>query len=161
MLKWYNVRIRTKFWSNILLRLQEFPRASPSGTLSGGGVYLIVYLSSRPNTNTICVWHFNKSNPAKIWKSSTHTSVPHCSCLLLSVVTKLMLHLESKKIPFSEKPPINMLMQTVGARDLKFNHNIHHPLCGILNLQAKEFANKVAVLTLYNVGVLCSDINLG
>ena len=33
--------------------LQEFPRASPSETPSGKGLYLIVYSSSRPNTNTI------------------------------------------------------------------------------------------------------------
>ena len=35
------------------LRLQEFPRALPSGTPSGGGVYFTVYPSSRPNTDTV------------------------------------------------------------------------------------------------------------
>ena len=39
--------------SNILLHLQEFPRASPLGTPSGEGVYLTVYPSSRPNTDTV------------------------------------------------------------------------------------------------------------
>ena len=39
-------------WSNIPLCLQEFPRASPSGTPSGKGVYLTVYPLSRPNTET-------------------------------------------------------------------------------------------------------------
>ena len=39
--------------SNITLRLQEFPRALPSGTPSGQGVYLTVYPSSRHNTDTI------------------------------------------------------------------------------------------------------------
>ena len=48
MLKWYNVR---DIWSNITVCLQEFPRASPSGTPSG--VYLTVYPYSRPNTDTI------------------------------------------------------------------------------------------------------------
>ena len=38
--------------SNKPLRLQDFPRASPSGTPSGEGVYLTVYPSSRPNTDT-------------------------------------------------------------------------------------------------------------
>ena len=33
-------------WSNIPLRLQEFPWASPSGTPSGNGIYLTVYPSS-------------------------------------------------------------------------------------------------------------------
>ena len=40
--------------SNIPLRLQEFPWASPSGTLSGIGIYLTVYPSSRPITDTVC-----------------------------------------------------------------------------------------------------------
>ena len=35
------------------LYLQEFPRASPSGTPSGKGLYLTVYPSSRPITDTI------------------------------------------------------------------------------------------------------------
>ena len=35
------------------LCLQEFPRASPSGTPSGKGLYLTVYPSSRPNMDTI------------------------------------------------------------------------------------------------------------
>ena len=39
--------------SNIPLRLQEFPRALPSGTPSGGGVYLTVHPSSFPNTDSI------------------------------------------------------------------------------------------------------------
>ena len=47
--------------SNIPLRLQEFPRASPSGTPSGEGVYLTVYPSSRPNTDTIYLC-YEKSN---------------------------------------------------------------------------------------------------
>ena len=34
-------------------RIQEFPRASPWGTPSGEGVYLTVYPSSRPNTDTV------------------------------------------------------------------------------------------------------------
>ena len=40
--------------------LQEFPRALPSGTSSGGGVYLMVYPSSRPNTDT--VYHSKRWN---------------------------------------------------------------------------------------------------
>ena len=32
---------------------KEFPRASPLGTPSGGGVFLTVYPSSRPNTDTV------------------------------------------------------------------------------------------------------------
>ena len=39
--------------SNITLCLQEFPRASPSGTPSGKMLYLNVYPSSRPNTDTL------------------------------------------------------------------------------------------------------------
>ena len=39
--------------SNIPLCLQEFPLALPSGTPSGKGVYLAVYLSSGPNTDTV------------------------------------------------------------------------------------------------------------
>ena len=35
--------------------VQEFPRASPSGTPSGGGVYLTVYPSSHPNTDTFSI----------------------------------------------------------------------------------------------------------
>ena len=45
---------------DIPLRLQEFPRASPSGTPSVGGVYLTVYPSSRPNTDT--VYHYKRWN---------------------------------------------------------------------------------------------------
>ena len=33
---------------------QELPRALPSGTPSGEGVYLTVCPLSRPNTNTVC-----------------------------------------------------------------------------------------------------------
>ena len=33
--------------------LREFPRASPSGTPSGKGLYLTVYPSCRPNTDTV------------------------------------------------------------------------------------------------------------
>ena len=33
--------------------LQEFPRASASETPSGKGVYLTIYPSSRPNTDTV------------------------------------------------------------------------------------------------------------
>ena len=40
-------------WSNIPLCLQELPWALPSGTPSGKGVYLTVYPSSRPNTDTV------------------------------------------------------------------------------------------------------------
>ena len=39
--------------STIPLCLQEFPRALPSGIPSGKGVYLTVYPSSRPNTDTV------------------------------------------------------------------------------------------------------------
>ena len=39
--------------SNIPLCLQDFSRASPLVTPSGDGVYLTVYPSSRPNTDTI------------------------------------------------------------------------------------------------------------
>ena len=39
--------------SNITLCLQEFPGATPSGTLSGKGLYLTVNPSSRPNTDTV------------------------------------------------------------------------------------------------------------
>jgi hypothetical protein len=48
------------------LRLQEFPWALPSGTLSDVGVYLTVYPSSHPNTETDTV---NIANTAI--KSST------------------------------------------------------------------------------------------
>ena len=41
--------------SNIPLCLQEFPRASPSGTHSGEGVYLTLFSSSCPNTDTVSV----------------------------------------------------------------------------------------------------------
>ena len=34
--------------------LPEFPQALPSGTSSGKGLYLTVYPSSRPNTDTVC-----------------------------------------------------------------------------------------------------------
>ena len=47
------MRLSSHSGSNILLRLQEFPRAASSGTPSGGGVYLTVYPSSRPNTDTV------------------------------------------------------------------------------------------------------------
>ena len=40
--------------SNITLCLQEFPRASPSGTPSDKGLYLTVYHSSCLNTDTGC-----------------------------------------------------------------------------------------------------------
>ena len=40
-------------WSNIPLRLKEFPRAKPEGTLEGKGIYLTVYLKSSPNTDSI------------------------------------------------------------------------------------------------------------
>ena len=33
--------------------LKEFPRAWPSGTPSGKGLYLTIYPSSRPNTDTV------------------------------------------------------------------------------------------------------------
>ena len=36
-----------------VLRLQELPPALPLGTPSGEGVYLTVYPSSRPNTDTV------------------------------------------------------------------------------------------------------------
>ena len=39
--------------SNIPLRLKEFPKAKPEGTLAGGGVYLTVYHESSPNTDII------------------------------------------------------------------------------------------------------------
>ena len=39
--------------SNIALRLWEFPRVLHLGPPSGGGLYLTVYPSSRPNTDTI------------------------------------------------------------------------------------------------------------
>ena len=39
--------------SNIALRLKEFPRAKPEGTLNGDGQYLTVYLESNPNTDSI------------------------------------------------------------------------------------------------------------
>ena len=38
--------------SNIPLCLQEFPWALPSGTPIGEGLYLTVYPTSRPNTDT-------------------------------------------------------------------------------------------------------------
>ena len=41
--------------SNITLCLQEFPRTLPSGNPSGKGLYLTVYPSSRPNTDTIYI----------------------------------------------------------------------------------------------------------
>ena len=44
--------------SNIPLLLQELPRALPSGTPSGKGVYLTVYTSSHPNTDTIQISQF-------------------------------------------------------------------------------------------------------
>ena len=59
MLKWYNVRSRT--WlaqdirSNITLCLLEFRLTSPLGTPSGKWLYLTIYSSSCPNTDTI--WH--------------------------------------------------------------------------------------------------------
>ena len=43
--------------SNIPPRLQEFPRALPLGTPSGQGVYLTVYPSSLPNTDTVISAH--------------------------------------------------------------------------------------------------------
>ena len=39
--------------SNIPLRLKEFPWALPSGTPSGKGVYLTIYPSSRPYSDTV------------------------------------------------------------------------------------------------------------
>ena len=59
--------------SNIPLRLQEFPPASPSGTSSGGGVYFTVYPSSCPNTDTV-----SQSYPS-IPVSQSYTTIP---CLL-------------------------------------------------------------------------------
>ena len=41
--------------SNKPLCLQEFPLALPSGTPSGKGLYLTVYPSSRPNTDTMTI----------------------------------------------------------------------------------------------------------
>ena len=38
---------------NITICLQEFPRASPSGTRSGKGLYFTGYPSPRPNTDTV------------------------------------------------------------------------------------------------------------
>ena len=56
--------------SNIPLHLQVLPRASPSGTPSGKGVYLIVYPSSRPNTDTIQslihIFNFPESHGVKV-----------------------------------------------------------------------------------------------
>ena len=37
-------------WSNIALRLKEFPRAQPSGNPSGKGLYLTIYRLYCPNT---------------------------------------------------------------------------------------------------------------
>ena len=39
-------------WSNIPVRLEEFPRAKSEGTLEAGGVYLTVYPELRPNTDS-------------------------------------------------------------------------------------------------------------
>ena len=39
--------------SNIPLRFQELPRASPSGIPSGEGVFSTVYPSSGPNMDTV------------------------------------------------------------------------------------------------------------
>ena len=53
--------LRSNSWdirSNITLCLQEFPRALPTGTLSGKGIYLTVYPLSCPNTDT--VYHLKK-----------------------------------------------------------------------------------------------------
>ena len=49
--------------SNIPLRLQEIPWALPSGDPSGEGVYLTVYPTSSPNTDTIypLAWHNTNS----------------------------------------------------------------------------------------------------
>ena len=45
--------VATQWWrSNIPLCLKEFPRARPKGTPKGGGVYLIVYPVSSPNTDS-------------------------------------------------------------------------------------------------------------
>ena len=42
-----------KLNSSVLPSSEEFLQASPSGTHSGKGVYLTVYPSSRPNTDTV------------------------------------------------------------------------------------------------------------
>ena len=56
-------------WSNIPLRLQKFPRASPLGTPSDKGVYLTVFPSSRPNTDTVyTILHYNVDNVSVIMK---------------------------------------------------------------------------------------------
>ena len=43
--------------SNIPLCLHEFPQALLLGTPLGIGIYLTVYLSTRPNTDTIILVH--------------------------------------------------------------------------------------------------------
>ena len=75
--------------SNIPLCLQELPLVLPLGTSSGEGVYLTVYHSSRPNTDTIlhgktvfrCLSPFAFGN-----HTSLETSVgPHLSRNLLKI----------------------------------------------------------------------------
>ena len=39
--------------SNLPLRLKEFPRGKPEGTLKGEGVYLTVYPESSPDMDSI------------------------------------------------------------------------------------------------------------
>ena len=48
--------------SHIFLRLRQFPWASPSGTPSDEGVYLTIYPSSCPNTDTIIYMRVNASS---------------------------------------------------------------------------------------------------
>ena len=63
-----NQDLKRDIRSNIPLCFKEFPPASPLGTPSGKGVYLTVYPSSCPNTETVWSLHILNILGTEIWK---------------------------------------------------------------------------------------------
>ena len=102
------------FWSYMPLPLQEFPWASPSGTPFAKGVYLTVYPSSCPKTETIDI--FPKPLFIQI-KIPSHLDRFQCygsffPCYNLVKPTSLSPHLCTIK---SVQGPINCVASEISA----------------------------------------------